>query len=104
MRSLVHIRAHCIAVTKLYISNSKGFKVWCQAFSTKKEQGADVLYEVFIADCKREMRLRRMKNKDLARATGFKTSTINSFFAEIEGRGKSERVAKAISSALNVKM
>lgn len=62
------------------------------------------MYEVFIADCKREMRLRKMRNKDLASATGFKTSTINSFFAEIEGRGKSERVAKAISSALNVKM
>ena len=62
------------------------------------------MYEYFIADCKREMRLRRMKNKDLARETGFKTSTINSFFSDIEGREKSKNVAETISAVLGVKL
>ena len=62
------------------------------------------MYEVFIADCKREMRLRRMTNKDLAKATGYKTSTINSFFTDIPTRDKSESVAKAISTVLRVKL
>lgn len=60
------------------------------------------MYEVFIADCKREMRLRKMTNRDLANATGFKTSTINAFFADIAARGKSVNVAKAVSAALGV--
>ncbi len=60
------------------------------------------MYEVFIADCKREMRLRRMTNKSLAAETGFKTSTINAFFADIPSREKSENVAKAISAVLGV--
>ena len=64
----------------------------------------DILYEYFIAECKKEMRLRKMKNKDLAQATGFKTSTINAFFSDIAGREKSEAVAKAISETLEVKM
>lgn len=61
------------------------------------------MYEIFIADCKREMRLRKMTNRDLANATGFKTSTINAFFADIAARGKSVNVAKAISVVLGVK-
>ena len=60
------------------------------------------MYEVFIADCKREMRLRKMTNKDLAVATGFKTSTINAFFSDLAAREKSENVAKAISAVLGV--
>lgn len=60
------------------------------------------MYEIFIADCKREMRLRRMTNGDLAKETGFKKSTINSFFSDIAGREKSENVAKAISAVLGV--
>lgn len=62
------------------------------------------MYEIFIADCKREMQLRRMTNGDLARETGYKTSTINSFFSDIAGREKSEKVAKAISVALRVEI
>ena len=73
-------------------------------FSTSLKQGDDILYEYFIAECKKQMRLRRMKNKDLARETGFKTSTINSFFSDIAGRERSEAVATAISAALGVKL
>ncbi len=62
------------------------------------------MYEVFIADCKREMWLRRMTNKDLAKATGYKTSTINSFFTDIPNRDKSDNVAKAISMVLGVEI
>lgn len=62
------------------------------------------MYEIFIADCKREMRLRRMTNKDLAKATGYTTASINAFFSDIRARKKSENVAKAIAAALNLKI
>lgn len=62
------------------------------------------MYEMFIADCKREMQLRKMKNGDVARAAGYKTSTINSFFANVKSREKSKTVAEAISNVLNVKI
>ena len=62
------------------------------------------MYEVFIADCKREMRLRRMTNKDLAEATGYTTASINAFFADIQARSKSDNVATAISSVLKIKI
>ena len=64
-------------------------------------KGSDILYEVFIADCKREMRLRKMSNGDLAAATGYSRNTIDVFFTQNE-RGKTEAVAKAISVALGV--
>ena len=62
------------------------------------------MYEVFAADCKREMYLKKMKNKDLAELTGYKCSTIDVFFSDLNTRQKSERVAKAISKALNVEL
>ena len=62
------------------------------------------MYEGFIADCKSEMYKRKMTNGSLAKATGFKTSTINAFFANISGRDKSENVAKAISAALDIEL
>lgn len=62
------------------------------------------MYEVFIADCKREMRLRKMSNGKLAEETGFKKSTIDAFFADLSGRDKSENVAKAISNVLKVEL
>lgn len=62
------------------------------------------MYEVFIADCKREMRLRRMTNGDLAKVTGYTKSSINAFFSDISAREKSEKVAKAISVALGVEI
>lgn len=62
------------------------------------------MFEVFCAEAKMQMRLRKMDNADLAKATGYKTSTINAFFSDISGREKSAAVAKAISAALNIKM
>lgn len=60
------------------------------------------MYEVFIAECKKEMSLRKWKHKDLAKATGFKLSTIYTFFTDIPNRDKSQNVARAISKALNI--
>lgn len=62
------------------------------------------MYEIFIADCKREMRLKRMTNGDLAKATGYKTSSIDAFFADLKSREKSENVAKAISAVLGIEV
>ena len=62
------------------------------------------MYENFIADCKREMWLRKMSNGDLAKQTGYKKSTIDAFFCDIPGREKSRHVAKAIAVVLNVKV
>ena len=62
------------------------------------------MYEVFIADCKREMSLRKMNNEALAKLTDYKLSTINAFFSEIKARDRSENVAIAISKALNIEL
>lgn len=67
-----------------------------------KMEGRERLYKVFIADCKREMSLRNWKNGDLAKATGYSCDSINRFFSEDRNRNKSEKVAQAISVALNV--
>ena len=50
------------------------------------------------------MQLRKMTNATLAEAVGVKTSTINAFFADVKGREKSERVAKAISQVLQIEI
>lgn len=60
------------------------------------------MYTVFIADCKREMRLRGWGNKELAAATGYKRSSIDSFFSERKDRKKSIEVGKAIGKVLGV--
>ena len=62
------------------------------------------MYEVFIADCKREMRLRHMSNGDLAKATGYTKSSINAFLSDLSARDKSYNVAKAISVVLGVEI
>ena len=62
------------------------------------------MYEGFIADCKREMYIRKMTNASLAEATGFKRSTIDAFFANLSGRDKSENVAKAIATVLQIEL
>lgn len=62
------------------------------------------MYDIFIAECKKEMRLRKMRNGDLAKLTGYKTATIDVFFSDLSYRDKSENVAKAISVALGVEL
>lgn len=62
------------------------------------------MYEVFIADCKREMRLRKMSNGTLAEKIGYKKSTVDAFFADISSRDRSEKVAKAISAVLQIEL
>lgn len=62
------------------------------------------MLKVFCAECKKEMWARKMTNAALAKATGYKTSTINAFFSDISGREKSLEVAKAISVVLNVSL
>lgn len=60
------------------------------------------MYENFMADCKREMYFRKMSNGDLAKATGYKKSTIDAFFCDIPGREKSVKVAQAIACVLGI--
>jgi hypothetical protein len=45
-----------------------------------------------------------MTNADLAKSTGYKTSTIEAFFAKKDGREKSLKVAKAISAVLDIEL
>lgn len=35
------------------------------------------MYEMFCAECKKEMRLRHMRNRDLAKATGYKLGDLS---------------------------
>lgn len=62
------------------------------------------MYESFIMYCKREMILRKMKVCDLAKATGYKESSIYGFFANVSARDRSPKIAKAISEALGVEL
>lgn len=57
-----------------------------------------------MADCKREMWRRKITNGDLAKLTGYTTSSINAFFSNIKARNKSVAVGEAISKALGVEM
>lgn len=62
------------------------------------------MFDSFCAECKKQMWSRKMTNAALARATGYKTSTINAFFSNIPGREKSPAVAKAIAAELGIKI
>ena len=57
-----------------------------------------------MADCKREMWRRKITNGDLAKMTGYTTSSINAFFADLKARDKSAAVGEAIAKALDVEM
>ena len=57
-----------------------------------------------MADCKREMWRRKITNGDLAKMTGYTTSSINAFFADLKSRDKSSAVGEAIAKALGVEM
>ena len=55
-----------------------------------------------IKEIKKRMIELDWENKDLAEATGFKTSTINAFFSNISGRERSQNVADAICKTLQI--
>jgi hypothetical protein len=57
-----------------------------------------------MADCKREMYVRKLSNGDLAKMTGYKKSTINAFFCDKADREKSRNVAEAIAAVLQVEI
>lgn len=58
--------------------------------------------DLLVAEIKKQMYLRGWTNSDLARATGYKLSTINGFMANIAARDKSPAVARAICQALEM--
>ena len=55
-----------------------------------------------IKEIKKRMIELDWENKDLAQATGFKTSTINAFFANLSGRDRSQSVCDAICRTLQI--
>lgn len=63
-----------------------------------------IIWDEFMADCKREMWRRKMTNGDLAKLTGYTTSSINAFFADLKSRDKSSAVGEAISRVLGVEL
>ena len=56
---------------------------------------------LFVAEVKRQLALRKWTSKDLAKATGYKVSTI---YACMSGRRDSGAVEKAIAAALNIEL
>ena len=56
---------------------------------------------LFIAEVRRHLSLRKWKYKDLAKATGYKTSTISAFMT---GLRDSDNVKKAIATALQIEV
>lgn len=59
-------------------------------------------YILLKAEIAKIKRFRGITNADIARLTGFKKNTIDSFMANRDDRDDSENVAKAIVSALNI--
>ena len=60
------------------------------------------MYELLRAEVDKQKRLRipKLTNKDLAKMTGFKTSTINKFMS---GHEVSENIANALARELKIK-
>lgn len=58
--------------------------------------------DLLIAEIKKQMYLRGWSNGDLAKETGYKLSTINSFMANVSARNKSLAVGRAICKVLGI--
>lgn len=56
-------------------------------------------FKAFKAECKKQMVLRDWTNADLAKATGYKIGTIESFMGN---RKVTDQTAKAIAKALDI--
>jgi hypothetical protein len=62
------------------------------------------IYEIFKAEVVKELRIRKIGQKELAQMTGYKLCTIQRFMSKSKDRDDSDRVAKAISYALGIKL
>lgn len=72
--------------------------------STKICKVVKKIYEIFKAEVVKELRIRNIGQKELAQMTGYKPQTIRQFMSKAKGRDDSDRVAKAISHALGIKL
>lgn len=61
------------------------------------------MQNLLVAEIKKQLAIRGWSNGDLAKATGYKKSTIDAFMANLSGRNKSVAVELAICNALNIK-
>ena len=62
------------------------------------------IYELFKAEVVKELRIRKIGQKELAQMTGYKLCTIQRFMGGRKDRDDSDRVAKAIAYALGIKL
>ncbi len=64
-----------------------------------KEKKVIFINRLFVAEVKRQLALRKWTSKDLAKATGYKVSTI---YAYMSGQRDSDVVEKAIAVVLDI--
>ena len=72
--------------------------------STKICKVVRKIYEIFKAEVVKELRIRKIGQKELAQMTGYKPQTIRQFMSKSKDRDDSDNVAKAISYALKIKL
>lgn len=60
------------------------------------------LQNLLIAEIKKQMYVRGWKNADLAKATGYKKSTIDAYMTDKSDRSKSKTVENAICKVLDI--
>ena len=68
-------------------------------FLRKTQEGVRIIYMLLIAEIKKQLYLKKLEYKDIAKMTGYKTSTISAFMC---GARQNETVAKSIASALGI--
>ena len=57
------------------------------------------IYNLLIAEIKKQQSLKKIEYKDIAKMTGYKTATISAFMC---GARQSETVARSIASVLGI--
>lgn len=82
----------------LYFYNTL-FVDLCQQFYLKRKRVNSIVYNLFIAEVKKQLSLKKWTYEDLAKKTGFKIGTIKAFMC---GYRESDNVAQCISKVLDI--
>lgn len=68
-------------------------------FSDKTQRGVSDIYELFRGKIAEQKKIRRLTDVDIAKMTGYTTSTIRAFMCGVR---ENEKIATAIAQALEI--
>lgn len=68
-------------------------------FSDKTQRGVSDIYELFRGKIAEQKKIRRLTDADIAKMTGYTTSTIRAFMCGVR---ENEKIATAIAQALGI--